>query len=165
MVSVTSPARLDTERMDAERATARQLALVKLFEPKDEAAFERDKIRHEDEVLNHRLSWLTTSAAIFVTAYVIGFADGNGMPTLVRLGIPLLALSTCLQFHVGIKAAIDASQDIETHWNEWHPEYPDVLLGGTPETRDRGLRAARFVAPTFVLAWVVALGYEVSQLL
>jgi hypothetical protein len=153
------------EREDPVRAMARQLALAELFSPKEEASFEREKIRHEDEVLNHRLSWLTTSAAIFVTAYVIGFADGNGMPSLVHVGIPLLALLTCLQFHVGIKAAIDASQDIERQWNKWHPEYRDVLLGGTARTRERGLWAARFVAPTFVVAWVVALGYEIFQLL
>jgi hypothetical protein len=164
MVGVTSPVRPRAKQVDAERATARRVALAKLFTPDQEALFERAKIQHEDEVLNHRLSWLTTSSAIFVTAYVLRFADGNTMPTVVHLGIPLLALCTCVSFHVGIWAATVASLDIEREWNKGHPEYRDALLGGTAATRIGGLWPARFVAPTFIVAWLAALLYEVKEL-
>lgn len=160
-MAVTSPAKPNGTRSDPAPTITRSMALAELFTPQEEALFEREKIRHEDELLDHRVSWLTTSAAIFITAYVLRFSGGNTMPGPLRVGIPFLGLCTCVLFYMGIKAAIDASVDIERQWNEEHPEYPGVLLAGTPKTRKRGLRSAKFVAPMFAVAWFGTLIYEI----
>jgi len=164
-MNVHQPRPPDDDPLNSRSPQARAAALDKLFGPREQAIFERGKIQHEDELVNHRLSWLTTSQAIFVTAYVLGFTDRNTIPTALHVGIPILALCTCALFSLGIMSAIRASQVIEKQWDTYHADHVGVLMAGTPLTRRYGLLCASLVAPVFIATWLGALIYEALDLI
>jgi hypothetical protein len=81
----------------------------------NEYARMRHQVEHEDNLINHRVSWLVTSQALFFAAYAIGFTaspDNEIMPAgelkRVLLVIALLALFTAALTSMSIAAAVAA---------------------------------------------------------
>jgi hypothetical protein len=126
----------------------------------ERAEFERRKVEHEDMVLDHRLSWLTTSQSIFATAYVLRFT--TCVPGEIRIALPAIAFVTCVLFNVGIRAAIAASRQVTTCWDNTHERHKGELLAH-PGKRERGWWPAKTV-PFFLMAvWLAALSFEIGH--
>ena len=124
------------------------------------AEFERRKVEHEDTVLDHRLSWLTTSQSILATAYVLRFTQS--VPWGVRLALPAMALITCVLFNVGIQAAMSASRTVVARWDGSYEDHRGELLAD-PDMRERGWVPAKTVPGVLILAWAVALLVEIIR--
>jgi hypothetical protein len=140
----------------------------KLFpDDSDAARFERAKIEHEDDLVNQRLSWLTTSQAIFFAAYVFGFSKTQNWPTVFRRALPPLALLTCAAFYVGLIAAMKAATIVRENWDQKFEQYEDyqgALLAGSEWTRKSGRVPARVVPLLFMVAWFFAVVYDFRYL-
>jgi hypothetical protein len=50
------------------------------FDDEEALRWTRHKLEHENDLVNHRLSWLATSQAFLVAAYVIRFDASNDTP-------------------------------------------------------------------------------------
>jgi hypothetical protein len=139
----------------------------KLFTDSDAARFERAKIEHEDDLVNQRLSWLTTSQAIFFAAYVFGFSKTPNWPSVFRRALPPLAILTCAAFYVGLIAAMHAATIVRTNWNkkfQQYDDYRDALLAGSEWTRRSGRVPAGVVPLLFMVAWICAIVYDFGYL-
>jgi hypothetical protein len=129
----------------------------------DAACFERAKIEHEDDLVNHRLSWLTTSQAIFFAAYVFGFSKTPNWPSAFRRALPPLALLTCAAFYVGLIAAMRAANIVRENWDKkfhQYEDYRDALLAGSEVTRKSGRVPATVVPLLFIGAWICTIVYD-----
>ena len=138
-----------------------------LFErAQDEAEFQRAKIMHENDLLNHRLSWLTTSQSIFFAAYVFAFSSLKTFPVVFRHALPLIAILTCLSFFVGMIAALFATKHIREKWTDKFPGrgYENALFAGEPWTRWAGNVPPWIVPPLFIVAWAYAMWYDITKL-
>jgi hypothetical protein len=137
-----------------------------LFErPQDEAEFQREKIMHENDLLNHRLSWLTTSQSIFFAAYVFAFSSLRDFPVAFRRALPAIAILTCLSFFVGMVAALFATKHIREKWTDRFPGrgYEDALFAGKSWTRWAGNVPPWTVPPLFIVAWACAMWYDFAR--
>ena len=75
----------------------------------------RHQVEHEDNLVNHRVSWLVTSQALFFAAYAIGFTASTTNSILpaddlkrVLLLIALLGLCSAILTSMSIAAAVAA---------------------------------------------------------
>jgi hypothetical protein len=123
----------------------------------ERAEFERRKVEHEDMVLDHRLSWLTTSQSILGTAYILRFTAC--VPYVIRIVLPAIALATCVLFHKGIRAAISASKAVTSRWDQDFAHHKGELLAD-PSRREQGWAPAKVVPVLLIVIWAFAVGYE-----
>lgn len=113
---------------------------------------ERDRLKHEDDLVNQRLAWLTTAQSIFAAAFVIQFTSPN-VPSYLQVGIPLVGLLSSVLIWVSVLAAISA-------WTGIVKKHPS-LKPGTTATRVFGFLPAVSVPAIFILGWLWAFIAEV----
>ncbi len=115
----------------------------------------RERWKHEDELINHRLSWLLVSQTILFAGYglVSGGSDGEGYTLsseALRIGgmIPWLGLGTSLAILIGVGAAA---------WALWKlkKQYPNERLDVSTPTTILGWTCAGSLPVLFVVAWIV----------
>jgi len=122
--------------------------------------FLREEIRHEDNMINQRLSWLASSQSFLLT----GFAIAVGGPAQAKsemyerlnlalvTWLPIAGVLTGLVSYVAIWAALLHSRDIRRLAGTHHPSHlPPVQ--GTALTRRLGSAGAVLVPAVFLAVW------------
>lgn len=129
-----------------------------------EFRFLRDEIRHEDGLINQRLSWLVSSQSFLITAFAITL---NG-PTQMRLTkyeaisqnliaiLPVTGIVICLVCSLAIFGALLQMRHIRLLAGNGHPEnLPSVQ--GTNWSRSLALAGPILVPLIFLFIWVCLL--------
>jgi hypothetical protein len=127
-----------------------------------ELAWVRRKIEHEDILVDHRLSWLTTSQAFLAAVYVIRFNEASTAPFGVEVAVPVIGIASSVCIFVSIRAALRAYKEMQRRWCCAHPGRETVLLADAPHTLKKGNTAAQRLPFLFIVAWLAALGYEIA---
>ena len=132
----------------------------------------RDYVKHEDELINKRLSWNLTLQGLLFAGYGFSLQVLNGeksKPELVDHAKWLLVLFPVVGGLVGflawlsIRAAMIAIDGLNEKWkkalNHIHPESRDILPGLVGAGQDRAQRwgaTAQFWIPlVIVFAWII----------
>ena len=129
-----------------------------------EYSFLREEIRHEDNLINQRLSWLVSSQSFLLTGFAISL---NGpiqtkLPAYDRLNtalvawLPVAGVLTDVVSCVTIMAALLHMRDIRRLAGESHPQhFPSVQ--GTALTRAMGLSGPVATPFIFLVVWLALL--------
>lgn len=91
----------------------------------------RNFIQHEDNLIDHRLTWLATSQTIFFAGYVLQFTAmaPSSPPRFLKWGIPLFGIISCLLIYASILAALIA-------WGNAHRSYLGHIETGSADEAD-----------------------------
>ncbi len=130
----------------------------------------REQIRHEDELVNHRLNWLLASQAFLFTALAVLIT--NAIPTnyidatiaiWLPFGIALTGILLNLSSFVGLRAAYKSLKALREYWFKWEEKghaqgFPQLTWTGN--WYDKAITTASstpIIISTiwFVIAWAV----------
>ncbi len=126
--------------------------------------FLREEIRHEDNLINQRVSWLVSSQSFLLTGFAIAL---NGplqarFPQYERLNlllislIPVVGVVICLVSYLSIFAGVLHMRQIRRLAGTFHPRHlPGVQ--GTDVTRRMGLSGPVLTPVVFLIVWLVLL--------
>jgi ketosteroid isomerase-like protein len=128
----------------------------------------RDYLKHEDELINRRLSWNLTLQGFLFAAYglVITKADElKGHLGLLRYLLPMLGVAVSSMSLIGIYAAQDAIKGLNSWWGnitECVKDSPDILpfpglTGGGRDTANRLGKFAHYIPIPILGVWVLIL--------
>jgi hypothetical protein len=138
----------------------------------------RDYMKHEDDLLNHRTTWLLViQGFLFATLGVLGeWILPNKTPDLLRTErqflvfvLAIVGLTIASVAYLSIKAANDAIDSLEKKWNNLRIRYegwellPDIAGGGHPKAKGRGKKPALWIPRVIFLAWLAVLGMAVKD--
>jgi hypothetical protein len=143
----------------------------------------RSKWVHEDHLVNHRVTWLLTSQAFFITAFGVlaklrlDWMTAN--PNADRLDIillpfslaevftPILSAFVLLFLGRGIYAAFEAMTAIRRQLH-LHQCAGRIAIGLTvdvlPQTTEDGAKGPKHMVLAFAFAWVLLYLYEILRL-
>jgi hypothetical protein len=119
----------------------------------------RHKLDHENELINHRVSWLATSQSFLTGAYVIRFNKDADTPGFLELGLPILGLVTTLLVYVSILGAFGA---IHLTVAAQPPEQRRLFLTANTFTRLAGAFAPLGLPLVIAAGWLYALQWEIT---
>lgn len=125
----------------------------------------RDQLYHEDDVINHRLSWLITGQAIFF-GFFIHFVDTSRSRALSPEALVLarVAFFTGILVYISILAAVSNLLLLRKELNHFYDfqedgrmrPIPNVTTGlGPAIVRGTGLLAPIVVPAIFLAAWLL----------
>jgi hypothetical protein len=119
----------------------------------EDAKTVREMIRHEGELVNHRLSWMVTLQGLLFAALGFAWKDGRELIyILCSLGIAI-SLSTLLSLKLGQTAVHTLRNEWDSHKpSDYHG--PDVIGVRTSSKYVRYLRPWYFVPVLFVFGWI-----------
>lgn len=127
------------------------------------------QIGHELNLINHRISWLTTSQSFLFVAVATLLSTTNELIKHVTLAflfaVPIVGLVLCFLVHVGVNAALKVLADDLLPERAALVEQLNQLagtslkpLGPKRVTNFRGALAARWIPITFIASWIIVLG-------
>jgi hypothetical protein len=132
------------------------------LDDREQLEWTRRKLEHENDLVNHRLSWLASSQAFLAAAYVIRFSSDSDTPEGLERGIPVLGIVSTLVVFSSIIAAVWAFQVEQRRWTRDEEQRERVLLTGTPLTQKLGFIAPIGLPVVVVAGWLAALSYELG---
>lgn len=93
----------------------------------------REKVAHEDGLVNQRVFWFVTFQALLFTSFSL-LTQGDFGPLAFRLTTVVFAvvgLGSALFTYVSVDAAFDAIEGTQRRWRDQHKRHdPDDLLPG-----------------------------------
>ncbi len=103
----------------------------------------REKVAHEDGLVNQRVFWFVTFQALLFTSFSL-LTQGDFGPSAFRLTTVVFAavgLGSALFTYVSVDAAFDAIENTQRRWKEQRTRHdPDDLLPGiVGDGRDDGI--------------------------
>ena len=130
----------------------------------DEYVLLREEIRHQDHLINARLSWLVSSQAFLLSAFAVTL---NGaaqllLPVYAKLNVvlftslPLAGLVTNVASYLTIWAAILRMGKIRNLAHGFHPAHAPTVQADALERR-LGLTGPVFIPVIFFLVWLAIL--------
>ncbi|HTR41181.1 MAG TPA: hypothetical protein VMH87_06155 [Pseudomonadales bacterium] len=138
-------------------STARNLSLK-------EYAFLREEIRHQDNLINARLSWLVSSQSFLLSGFAVTL-NGSAQslfPIYAKLNVilvnslPVAGLVTDLASYLTIWAAISRMRNIRHLAGSSHPPHlPPVQANAL--TRSLGLSGPVLIPIVFLTVWLAIL--------
>jgi len=106
----------------------------------------RSNIEHEDDLINHRLSWLLIAQSFLLGACV---AAAN-TPIVVRV----VGIATCATTYISLLAAIASIRSLRRACQNRIPaDFPSIV--GDPPLHTMGLVGPLTVPIIFVVAWLL----------
>ena len=132
------------------------------LDDKEQLEWTRQKLEHENDLVNHRLSWLASSQAFLAAAYVIRFSSDSDTPEGLERGIPVLGIVSTIVVFSSIVAAVWAFRVEQRHWTHEIEERRRLLLTGTRLTQRLGFVAPIGLPVVVIAGWSAALSYELG---
>jgi hypothetical protein len=148
-------------------------------DPKDIYADLREKWKHEDNLVNHRVTWLLNTQAFSLTAYGVlaklrldtAWSSNGGWDSApfsaAELAVPIVALFILHFLSKGIQAAIRAmgilKDELRKHQDcqrVWTKITVDVL----DDTTQEGAKAPMRMVMVFQCVWCVLLVFEFASI-
>jgi len=120
-----------------------------------EIAF-RDLIRHENDLVNQRLTWLIQSQGLLFTA--LGASWANGLSSNVGLVLSPLGIGAAISIWLAISFYSPTVRSLQQAWVKFVPEEERkrrFVIGTYAPSSGIGkmLRPWRALPPMFILAW------------
>lgn len=129
-----------------------------------EYSFLREEIRHQDNLINARLSWLVSSQSFLLSGFAVTL-NGSAqslLPIYAKLNVilvnslPVAGLVTDLASYLTIWAAISRMKNIRHIAGNWHP--PRLpLVQADRLTRRLGLSGPILIPLVFLTVWLAIL--------
>ena len=121
----------------------------------------REQWTHEDNLINHRITWLILSQGLLLTAYCVLLQSSTAPAApseAVRLvqWVPWAGIGLSVAISVGIIAAINAMDDVKDRYNSEFPSKPFPLFPDKSHIFS-GALPAKLLPLFFIGLWVVAL--------
>lgn len=120
----------------------------------------RDMIKHENELMHHRITWLSTLHGLLFAALAFAWDNKNDAQVLIFvfsvLGI-LISLSTFTVLHTASGAISDLADWWETHKPSGY-DGPGVIGRRTKKPWQRALYPWNMLPILFTLAWLAVIG-------
>ena len=151
--------------------------------PGDQCNILRDMIRHENEVINHRMGWSLASQGALLSGFVLS-ADSSlltGNSTcLLEISVGIVGIYGAICFYQHIRAAREAQDRLYDRWEYWqaanhrdnpgnHTFWPPVIGLSRREVdwENRYCRLCGFqhVAIAPILIWAVLISFAIVGLL
>lgn len=132
--------------------------------PKDDLVFLREEIRHEDILLNQRISWLVSSQSFLLTGFAIAlngplqakFVRYEHLAVALVSWIPIVGVLTALIGEITILAGLLHMRQVRRLSGMFHPaNSPGVQ--GTQLTRWLGLSGPGLTPLVFLVVWIAFL--------
>jgi len=122
----------------------------------------RERIEHEDNLLNQRVSWIVSSQAFLLTGYAMllnapmqlrneEFVRAH---TLLMKLVPLTSIIVTALLWFSVLAGILAMHDLRARART-HPGYEASHIQGRPLTRVIGLTTPALVPVVFLITWLL----------
>jgi hypothetical protein len=130
----------------------------------EDYVFLREEIRHEDNLVNQRLSWLVSSQSFLLTGFAIAinspfqskFPDYERLTVVLVTLLPFAGVLTCGLSSLTIWAAVLHMKEIRRLAGNAHPVHlPPVH--GTIWTRTLGLSGPLLTPFVFLTVWLILL--------
>jgi hypothetical protein len=106
----------------------------------------RGNIEHEDDLINHRLSWLVLAQSFLFAACI----SAKQTPCVVRA----VGIAICVATYISIIAAIWSIRCLRRHYSGEIPAGYPPLVGAKP-LHGLGLFAPIIIPPIFILGWLL----------
>jgi hypothetical protein len=125
----------------------------------DKSPYDRavERIVREDDLINHRLSWLLTSQTIFLGTYVVLLTQLKNVPSNLPPLIIWLALVSCVLIYVSVLAAMFAIR----HFRQ---PFPNTDVVGPLATHILGLLAPISIPLIFIGVWLSFLSVNITAI-
>ncbi len=128
--------------------------------PLQEYILRREEIRHQDNLLNARLSWLVSSQAFLLTGFAVTLngtalsllSDYTKLNALLIASLPLAGLVTDLVSYATIWAAILRMRNIRCLAHDSHPPHLPTVQAGAFGRR-LGLAGPVLIPIIFLAVW------------
>jgi hypothetical protein len=117
----------------------------------------REMIWHEDEVVHHRMTWMTTLNGLLFTA--LGFLWGKASSRYVIILICVLGIFVCISCYILLVSATHAMRQKREWWEAHKPKDYDGpgVIGLVSLGPKKIHRLADYVAPWDAMALVLSL--------
>ena len=123
---------------------------------KDDAETVRAMVRHENDLINHRVSWLLTIQGFLFAALAFTWEDARVLvPVIAGVGV-FVSFSIGIVIRYGSAAIGKLNKDWE---GNKPPNYdgPDIMGHVSTANWERPFRPWRFLPVLFAFAWVATL--------
>jgi hypothetical protein len=132
--------------------------------PKDDFAFLREEIRHEDMMLNQRIMWLVSSQSFLLTGFAIAlngplqvrFVRYEHLAVALVSWIPVVGVTISLICQITILAGLLHMWHIRRLAHTFHPSNLP-WVHGTSLTRWLGLAGPALTPLIFLIVWIAFL--------
>ena len=123
----------------------------------DQAEVIRSMIRHEDDLANHRASWLNGGQGLLFTGMTFAWRETQGHSYLVTL-FAVLGISVALLSLVALGSATFAVKNLLVWWEEHKGDYSGPpVVGVYPSSKMAYLSPRNALPLVYVAAWVSVL--------
>src|SRR5215469_324885 len=132
--------------------------------PRDDLVFLREEIRHEDNLLNQRISWLVSSQSFLLTGFAIAlngplhakFVRYEHLAVALVSWIPIVGVLISMIGQITILAGLLHMRQVRRLSRMFHPAHvPGVQ--GTSVTRWLGLSGPVLTPLIFLVVWIAFL--------
>ena len=138
----------------------------------------REQIKHEDELVNHRLNWLLLSQAFLFTAFIAIATNQNAMPHIgsdlvpyIPIGLAAIGFIINALSFIGINSAHNSLDELR---NIWYGRYPEEkkseegVYANFPQITWEGSRFSRAIntatsTPLIISIIWIFLGYATLE--
>ncbi len=119
--------------------------------PEEYSSISRSMIEHENELLNHRMTWMWTFQGLLMGATAFAWEDSK-----MLLGIiSFIGFTSAISFGLSFVSALRAIKNILTNWDKYSSENPGYE-GPSVIGSDRKGGIHTFFKPWGALPWIVA---------
>jgi hypothetical protein len=136
------------------------IAQLSADEAREWHAVVREQIRHENELVHQRLTWLIQLQGLLFAALAFAWGKGEALVCLISF----LGVGTAVSLWSALRHYGPAVRQLAQWWSVRRPDDfagPDVIGLWAPSDRlARWLRPWRFLPWVFVAAWVFVLAYS-----
>jgi len=125
----------------------------------------RSAIEHENNLVNHRMTWFFSSQAFLLTAFfvvasysdkpVIKDLDRLSMLPVLFLTIGFLAIYVCLVTQNGLERAYIALDDITAHYDQLKQQHGFARVPPLHHWRKPALLNTRYVPVVTIVTWII----------
>jgi hypothetical protein len=128
----------------------------------NDAQIIREMIRHENDLIHHRITWFGTLQGLLFAA--LAFAWGKNNITILTYLLAMLGIVLSISTYYAIQASLKAIKTLREWWdNNKNLDYvgPDII-GRRPDSKSIPFLRPYVVFPaSFLIAWAIILIWQI----